>query len=227
MKLFEDIGFSKVDTNREKMKGFPEIVYGEYKTPKHILKIAQTLIAEHNRVLITKISKEKWLMIKDDLPLGVFDEDAQVYCYGQCTFMDYGKSIILSAGTADYPVTQEAYLTSKWMGANVSCIQDIGVAGLTRLLSYVDEIREASVVIVIAGMEGALPSVISGLVDTPVIAVPTSVGYGANMGGLTTMMAMLTSCSSGISVVNIDNGFGAAYQASLILKLLNREDAKR
>lgn len=225
MKLFEDIGFSKVDINRERMKGFPEIIYGEYKTAEHISKIAQTLIAEHGRVLITKISEEKWLSIKDELPNGIFDKEAQIYSYGKCRAMNQGQALILSAGTADYPVTQETYLTSQWMGANISCIQDIGVAGLSRLLSYVDEIRKASVVIVIAGMEGALPSVVSGLVDTPVIAVPTSVGYGANLGGLTTMMAMLTSCSSGISVVNIDNGFGAAYQAALILKLLNRKEA--
>lgn len=227
MKLFEDIGFSKVDTGRENLKGFPEIIYGEYKTADQILRIAQVLIAKHDRVLITKISKEKWLEICDFLPEGIFDKEAEIYSYGQCKAMNNGEAVILSAGTADYPVTQEAYLTSRWMGANVTCIQDIGVAGLSRLLSCVDEIRKASVVIVIAGMEGALPSVVSGLVDVPVIAVPTSIGYGANLGGITTMLAMLTSCSSGISVVNIDNGFGAAYQSSLILKLLNSEEKGR
>lgn len=221
--LFQDIGFSKVDTHREKLKGFPEIVYGEYKTAEHILAIAHKLIEAHQRVLITKLVKEKWEMIKGGLPNGIYDEIAEVYSYGQCEKMSNGEVMILSAGTADYFVTQEALLTAEWMGANVSSIQDIGVAGLGRLLSYVDDIRRADVLIVIAGMEGALPSVISGLVETPIIAVPTSVGYGANLAGMTTMLAMLTSCSSGISVVNIDNGFGAAYQAALVMRLLNKK----
>lgn len=221
--LFQDIGFSKVDTHREKLKGFPEIVYGEYKTAEHILAIAHKLIEAHQRVLITKLVKEKWEMIKDGLPNGIYDEIAEVYSYGKCEKMSNGEVMILSAGTADYFVTQEALLTAEWMGANVSSIQDIGVAGLGRLLSYVDDIRRADVLIVIAGMEGALPSVISGLVETPIIAVPTSVGYGANLAGMTTMLAMLTSCSSGISVVNIDNGFGAAYQAALVMRLLNKK----
>lgn len=221
--LFQDIGFSKVDTHREKLKGFPEIVYGEYKEAEHILAIAHKLIEAHQRVLITKLAKEKWAKIKEELPIGIYDESAEVYSYGQCEKMNSGKVMILSAGTADYFVTQEALLTAEWMGTNVSSLQDIGVAGLGRLLSYADEIRSADVLIVIAGMEGALPSVISGLVETPIIAVPTSVGYGANLAGVTTMLAMLTSCSSGISVVNIDNGFGAAYQAALIMRLLNKK----
>lgn len=221
--LFQDIGFSKVDTHREKLKGFPEIIYGEYKTAEHILAIAHKLIEAHQRVLITKLVKEKWEIIKDKLPSGIYDESAEVYSYGRCEKMSNGKVMILSAGTADYFVTQEAILTAQWMGANVSNLQDIGVAGLGRLLSYIDEIRSADVLIVIAGMEGALPSVISGLVETPIIAVPTSVGYGANLAGMTTMLAMLTSCSSGISVVNIDNGFGAAYQAALVMRLLNKK----
>lgn len=224
MKLFDDVGFGKVDMMREKLKGFPEIIYGEYKTAEHILEIAKSLIEEHDRVLITKLAENKWFEIKNELPHGIYDKEAEIYSYGQCNQMKKGSLVVLSAGTADYFVTQEAYLTGRWMGANVSCIQDIGVAGLARLLSYVDEIRQASVVIVIAGMEGALPSVVSGLIDTPLIAVPTSVGYGANLNGITTMLAMLTSCSSGISVVNIDNGFGAAYQAALIIRLLNKEE---
>ena len=216
--LFNDIGFSKVDIHREKMKGFPEIVYGEYKTAEHILAISKKLIEAHDRVLVTKISKEKWVLIEAELPTGIYDEQAQIYSYGACASMPEGKLLILSAGTADYSVTQEAALTAKWMGAKVDILQDIGVAGLGRLLSYTEEIRSADVLIVIAGMEGALPSVVSGLVETPLIAVPTSVGYGANLEGVTTMLAMLTSCSSGISVVNIDNGFGAAYQGSLIIR---------
>lgn len=225
MKLFDDLGFSKVDLSRSKIKGFPEIIYGEHKTAEQIFEIAQSLIKNHQRVLITKLAEDKWQLLKEKLPEGVYDRVAEVYTYGQCAQMPTGSLAILSAGTADYFVTQEAKMTAEWMGVKVNCIQDVGVAGLERLLAYVDEIRQASVVVVIAGMEGALPSVVSGLVETPVIAVPTSVGYGANLQGVTTMLAMLTSCSSGISVVNIDNGFGAAYQAALIIKLLNREEA--
>lgn len=224
MPLFDDLDFGKVDLNRESVKGFPEIIYGEYKAAGQILEIARSLINKHDRVLITKLSKQKWEMLKDRLPKGKYVEEAQIYAYGKCPAMNRGSAVILSAGTADYFVTQEAQVTAEWMGIHSSCIQDIGVAGLGRLLSYVDEIRQASVVVVVAGMEGALPSVVSGLVETPVIAVPTSVGYGANLQGITTMLAMLTSCSSGISVVNIDNGFGAAYQAALIIKLLNRKE---
>ncbi len=223
MALFEDLGFSKVDTNREKLKGFPEVVYGEHKAPEHILGIVNKLVEKHQRVLITRFDEDKYAAIKEELPKGSYDAKARVYVYGENKKMSKGTLLIISAGTADYFVTQEAYLTAKWMGLEVKAIHDVGVAGLGRLLSYADEIREADVVIVVAGMEGALPSVISGLIDTPLIAVPTSVGYGANLEGLTTMLAMLTSCSSGISVVNINNGFGAAYQAALIIKLLNKE----
>lgn len=223
MKLFEDLGFGKVDFNREKMKGFPEIIYGEYKSTEQIIAISEELMDAHGRVLITKLSNDKWLNIKTRLPKGNYDEDAQLFYYGKCRPIKKGSALILSAGTADYSITQEAFLTAKWMGISITDIQDIGVAGLERLLSYIDEIRRADVLIVIAGMEGALPSVVSGLVERPVIAVPTSIGYGANLQGVTTMLAMLTSCSSGISVVNIDNGFGAAYQAALIIRLMNKK----
>lgn len=219
---FIDIGFSKVDLNREKLKGFPEIVYGLHKQPNQILQITKTLYEHHGKVLVTRFSKEKWLAIKDQLPKGEYDEVGQTYIIGNNQAFEKGKVLILSAGTSDDFVVYEAANTLTWMGCAIEIIQDVGVAGIGRLLSYIDQLRQASVIIVVAGMEGALPSVVSGLVDLPVIAVPTSVGYGANLEGITTVLAMLTSCSSGVSVVNIDNGFGAAYQAALIIKLLNK-----
>ncbi|MDO4432176.1 MAG: nickel pincer cofactor biosynthesis protein LarB [Aerococcaceae bacterium] len=220
---FKDIGFSKVDLDRQTIKGFPEIVYGLHKSAEQILKISQTLYEHNGNVLITRFSKEKWEQIKTALPAGDYDPIGQTFVAGSNPFFKKGKVLVLSAGTSDDFVVYEAVNTLKWMGCHVEMIQDVGVAGLGRLLSYIDRLREASVLIVVAGMEGALPSVVSGLVDVPVIAVPTSVGYGTNLEGLTTVLAMLTSCSSGISVVNIDNGFGAAYQAALTIKLINKE----
>lgn len=223
--MFEDLGFSKVDILREKVKGFPEIVYGLHKTPQQILEISKAIMQANQKLLITRLDKEKWQTICKQLPEGVYDEIGQTYTVSQCQPMNKGRIVIVSAGTSDDKVVFEAYQTLKWMGCRVEIIQDVGVAGLSRLLSYLEELRQANVIIVVAGMEGALPSVVSGLVESPVIAVPTSVGYGSNLDGLTTLLAMATSCSSGISVVNIDNGFGAAYQAALFIKQLNREES--
>lgn len=219
--MFEDIGYSKVDIDREKLKGFPEIVYGKHKTAEQIVGICQTLYAHDKPILVTGVTSEKAIIICKQLPFVQYDNVAKLVHYGKCDVLPKGKVLVLCAGTADYPVAEEARMTAEWMGCQVDSIYDVGVAGLGRLLSYVEQIRQASVVIVVAGMEGALPSVVSGLIERPLIAVPTSVGYGANLQGVTTLLAMLTSCSSGISVVNIDNGFGAAYQAALIIKLLN------
>ncbi len=216
--VFEDLGESKVDISRSKIKGFPEIIYGEYKTAEQIKNILEVLADHDGKALATRVSYEKWTYIKKYFPQFQYHESAQMI-----TFEDKpsnklpGKVLIISAGTSDFPVSEEAKVTAKWMGCKVETIYDVGVAGISRLLSYLNKIREANIIIVVAGMEGALPSVVSGLVNTPLIAVPTSVGYGANQGGMTTMHAMLTSCSSGLSVVNIDNGFGAAYQAALFL----------
>lgn len=219
---YEDLGFSQVDVDREKLKGFPEIVYGEYKSAEQIVSIAETLIKNNGKVLITRFDKSKWEYLNQKISGGTYDKDAQIYTYGKCEPLEKGKMTVMSAGTADYKIAKEAAVTAEWMGANIDLIQDVGVASLGRLLSRVDEIRESDVLVIIAGMEGALPTVVSGLVDKPIIAVPTSVGYGANMEGMTALLSMITSCSSGMSVVNIDNGFGAAYQATLILKLLNQ-----
>lgn len=216
--VFEDLGISKVDISRSKIKGFPEIIYGEYKSAKQIKDILEVLIINDGKALASRVSERKWEYIKEYIPNLKYHQDAQMITFEEKTSISLpGKIAIISAGTSDFSVSEEARITAQWMGCEVETIYDIGVAGIGRLLSQVEVIRQANVVIVIAGMEGALPSVVSGLINTPLIAVPTSVGYGANQHGMTTMHAMLTSCSSGLSVVNIDNGFGAAYQAALIL----------
>ncbi len=221
--MFDDLGHAKVDLNRDDQKGYPEIIYGKSKTSEQILDIIESLLAHDRPILATRVNEEKWTDLKDHLPDHThYDESSQVLTIGSCPQLEKGKICILSAGTSDYPVAQEAKLTAQWMGCTIQDIHDVGVAGIHRLLAYEEELRQANVVIVVAGMEGALPSVVSGLIQAPVLAVPTSVGYGANLEGLTTMLAMLTSCSSGISVVNINNGFGAAYQAALILRQLNQ-----
>lgn len=216
--VFEDLGVSKVDISRSKLKGFPEIIYGEYKTAEQIKDILEVLINIDGKVLATRVSEDKWNVIKEYIPDLTYHKEAQMITFEEnpCVSVP-GEITIISAGTSDFSVSEEARITAEWMGCQVESIYDIGVAGIGRLLSHVEKIREANVVIVVAGMEGALPSVVSGLINAPLIAVPTSVGYGANQKGMTAMHAMLTSCSSGISVVNIDNGFGAAYQAVLIL----------
>ncbi|HEM4128482.1 TPA: nickel pincer cofactor biosynthesis protein LarB [Streptococcus suis] len=219
-----DLGkMSHVDLDRINIKGFPEIIYGLHKTPLQILEVALKLDAANQPVMITKLSFDKWKELEDKLPNGLYFESSQIWYSRPFPTMKNGKVLVLSAGTSDSQVVEEAAVVSQWMGCQIDILQDVGVAGLGRLLGQLETIREASVIIVVAGMEGALPSVVSGLVSVPVIAVPTSVGYGANLDGLTTLLAMTTSCSSGISVVNIDNGFGAAYQASLIIKLMNQD----
>lgn len=219
MDKFEDLGFSKVDFDREKRTGYPEVIYGEGKTSEQILKIFSSLIIRHGKGMVTKISKEKAAIILNEFPLARYDEASRILLYGEPKERFVGSVMVICAGTSDLPVAEEAALTAEWMGCRTVRLYDVGVAGIDRLLAYREEIVKASVLIVVAGMEGALPSVVGGMVQRPVIAVPTSVGYGAHLQGLTPLLAMLTSCASGMSVVNIDNGFGAAYQAALILKL--------
>ena len=205
---FVDLGYAQVDTQRGQRQGIPEVIYGAGKTAAQIEGIAQVLKKESDSpVLITRLSQEKAEQIQKTLPLH-YEATGRIGILG--SFPEptgHGTILILSAGTSDLAVAEEA---------RVKAIQDVGVAGLHRLLSHLDDLMEASVIIAIAGMEGALASVVGGLVRCPVIAVPTSVGYGANFKGVTALCAMLTSCASGVSVVNIDNGFGAAYQAHLI-----------
>lgn len=221
--MFDEIGESKVDISRQKTKGFPETIYGLHKTPQQIIDVIDSLRHHGQAVLASRVRPEKAEIILKARPDLSYHEAAQIIHFGQCPSYEYGKIVIVSGGTSDYPVASEAELTAKWMGCQVELIMDVGVAGLHRLLSYTDHLKNADVIIAVAGMEGALASVVSGLVDVPVIAVPTSVGYGSNLQGVTTLLAMITSCSSGISVVNIDNGYGAAYQAALILRKLNQK----
>ena len=214
---FKDMGFAKIDTNRGIRQGVPEVIYGAGKTKEQIKEIVKHLQKSgEETVLITRMSSEAAKFVSEEIDLR-YDEISKVGIVGPMPKKDgIGKIVVATAGTSDMYVAEEAALTAEVFGNQVTRLYDVGVAGLHRLISHVDEIMSASVIIAIAGMEGALASVIGGLADCPVIAVPTSVGYGANFGGLSALLSMLNSCASGVSVVNIDNGFGAAYQASMI-----------
>lgn len=221
---FEDIGFAKVDLHRKFRQGAAEVIYGAGKTPAQMLGILRTMQAHGQKtVLITRLREEAAEEIGREIPLQ-YDKTAGVGIVGTLPQPDgIGRIAVVTGGTSDIPVAEEAALTAQTLGNEVLRLYDVGVAGLHRLLSNLDEIMSASVVIAIAGMEGALASVVGGLVDCPVIAVPTSVGYGASFGGVSALLSMLNSCASGVSVVNIDNGFGAGYLASRI----NHMEAKR
>lgn len=213
---FEDLGFAKLDSHRGLRQGVAEVVYGAGKTPEQIIKISKELIKNQSGVLITRLSREASEIISKEIPLKYFEMGA-VGIYGQMKKPDgVGKIVVATGGTSDMSVAEEAALTAEFLGNEVVRLYDVGVAGIHRLLAHFDEIQEARVIIAIAGMEGALASVVGGLADCPVIAVPTSVGYGANFNGLAALLSMLNSCASGVSVVNIDNGFGAGYLASMI-----------
>ncbi|MBR1906116.1 MAG: nickel pincer cofactor biosynthesis protein LarB [Clostridiales bacterium] len=215
MKPFEDLGFAKPDTHRALRQGTAEVIYGEGKTAKQISVIADGLLkAGQETVIITRLSEEKALAVTTPL---TYYKEARIGACGKIPVPDTdGKIIVATAGTSDIPVAEEAAVTAELLCNNVTRIYDVGVAGIHRLLAHSEEIMTAKVIIAIAGMEGALASVIGGLADCPVIAVPTSVGYGASFEGITALLAMLNSCASGVSVVNIDNGFGAGYLASMI-----------
>ncbi|KRM45706.1 hypothetical protein FD47_GL000890 [Lentilactobacillus parafarraginis DSM 18390 = JCM 14109] len=224
-KTVSDLDFSKVDLERQKRTGYPEVIYGEGKTVDQIVAIMSALHTNHQNILATRISPEQAAGIQKALPNVTYHETAR--CMTEvATRQPETKSFIavVTAGTTDIPVAEEAAVTAELYGNRVQKVYDVGVAGLQRLLMHIDTIRQAKVVIVVAGMEGALVSVVGGLVDVPVIAVPTSVGYGASFKGMTALMAMLNSCASGVTVVNIDNGFGAAYSASMINHLGGTDD---
>ncbi len=215
---FEDITYAHIDHHRSLRKGFPEVIFGEGKTADQIAGIMEKMITQENIILVTRIDRQKANLILSRFPKSVYHEDARVLVLELNTISIRGRGpiLIITAGTSDIPVAKEAYLTAKAMGNIVETIFDVGVSGIHRLLNHKEPIAKAAVLIVVAGMEGALPSVVAGMIDRPVIAVPTSVGYGVNLGGLTALFAMLNSCSSNVAVVNIDNGFGAGYMASLI-----------
>ncbi|MEA3462343.1 MAG: nickel pincer cofactor biosynthesis protein LarB [Bacteroidota bacterium] len=215
----EEMGFATLDTDRQQRTGIPEVIYSEGKTPQQLADIAGRLHAKGIPILATRATREMFEAILEQVPGAIYHELARaiVHQKEKPSFSDKYIAVV-SAGTSDIPVSEEAAITAEFLGSRVERIYDVGVAGIHRLFNRMDLIREASVVIVVAGMEGALASVVGGLVDRPVIGVPCSAGYGANFGGVSALLAMLNSCAAGVSVVNIDNGFGAACQAHLINK---------
>lgn len=214
---FEDLGYAKVDHHRAIRQGIPEVIFGSGKTAEQILGIASAMRRRGNEnILITRLSDEKARILAEQLPL-TYDPVSRIGIIGQKGEVTAsGTIVVATGGTSDLPVAEEAALTAETLGNRVERLYDVGVAGLHRMLAHLDAIMEARVIVAVAGMEGALASVLGGLVDCPVIAVPTSIGYGANFGGLSALLSMLNSCASGVSVVNIDNGFGAGYLASMI-----------
>lgn len=216
---FNELGFAKIDTQRRARNGYPEVIYGEGKTLQQIIAIAEELQKDGKPILATRLSSAKGEALAAHFPEGKFFQAARCFVIHPLTSVSEQYIAVVTAGTSDIPVAEEAAVTAETFGNQVKRIYDVGVAGIHRLFAHLEEIQKASVVIVIAGMEGALVSVVGGLVQVPVIAVPTSIGYGSNFQGLTALLGMLNSCSSGVSVVNIDNGFGAAYNASMINKI--------
>ena len=217
---FEDLGFAKIDHHRAVRQGAAEVIYGAGKTAEQIEKIAETMLKNGQKtVLITRVDADKADTLKKSLPLTYFAE-ARIAVAGEMPVpQTESKIVIATGGTSDIPVAEEAAVTAEAMGNRVIRLYDVGVAGLHRLLAHSEDIMSARAIVAVAGMEGALASVIGGLADCPVIAVPTSVGYGASFGGISALLSMLNSCASGVSVVNIDNGFGAGYLASMINKI--------
>jgi pyridinium-3,5-biscarboxylic acid mononucleotide synthase len=213
---FEDLGFARIDHHRSFRQGFPEVVFGSGKTPDQIAAIAERIVAAGHSLLVTRTDARVFDTVKQKVPDATFQELARTITRPLPCPPGKGIVVVAAAGTADLPVAEEAAVTAETMGNQVDRVYDVGVAGLHRLLSEHHRLMAARVIIVVAGMEGALPSVVGGLVNVPVIAVPTSIGYGANFGGLSALLGMLNSCASGVSVVNIDNGFGAGAIASSI-----------
>ena len=223
---FEDLGFAKVDHHRALRRGFPETVFGAGKTPEQVAAIVGRIAARGQNVLVTRTTPEVHRLVAATQPAAEFHHAARCLTLSlRETDTLPGRVAIVCAGTSDLPVAEEAAVTAEFLGAAVERVFDVGVAGLHRLLEQAGTLREADVLVVAAGMEGALPSVVGGLVDAPVIALPTSVGYGASFGGLAALLAMLNSCASGIAVVNIDNGFVAGYMASSMLRRIGRRRA--
>lgn len=219
---FDDLGFAKIDHHRALRTGLPEVVFGEGKTAAQIVGIVRSLQAGSHNVLVTRLDAEKAAAVCAAVPGLSYDAEARLATLVATPLREAGRGpiAVVAAGTSDLPVAREAAVTAELLGNRVERIDDVGVSGIHRLFAFRDALRRASVLVVVAGMEGALPSVVAGLVDRPVIAVPTSVGYGASFGGLAALLAMLNSCAAGVTVVNIDNGFGAGVAASLI----NRRD---
>lgn len=214
---FEDLGFARVDTHRELRQGFPEVILGIGKTPAQIAAIAERIVAHGQPLLVTRAQPEAHDAVRAVVPGVTYHPDARAITLAQGDIPPgRGTILIACAGTSDLPIAEEAAVTAELMGNRIDRLYDVGVAGLHRLLTEQSRLQSARVVVVVAGMEGALPSVVAGLVKVPVVAVPTSVGYGASFGGVAALLGMLNSCANGVAVVNIDNGFGGACMASII-----------
>ncbi|RKU37705.1 1-(5-phosphoribosyl)-5-amino-4-imidazole-carboxylate carboxylase [Candidatus Poribacteria bacterium] len=216
---FEDLGFSKVDHHRQLRTGFPEVIFCEGKTVAHVKQISEHILAAGHPLLATRATPDMYEAVKEIASEARYNTLGRTITVSQSNDAGTSGILVVSAGTSDLPVAEEAAETAQMMGNQPERLYDVGVAGLHRLISNHEKLLTARVIIVVAGMEGALPSVVGGLVDCPVIAVPTSIGYGASFGGLAALLGMLNSCASGVTVVNIDNGFGAGYSASLINRL--------
>lgn len=225
-KPFEDLGFAKLDTHREIRTGFGEVVFCSGKRDAHLKQIFQKLAEKEGNVLGTRASREQFELIRTLCPDAVYDPLARQVKVIRKPVKLRGSVAVCTAGTADIPVAEEAAQTAEFFGSKVNRVYDVGVSGLHRLLASLDPIQEANCVIAVAGMEGALPSVLGGLVSNPVIAVPTSIGYGASLQGISALLTMLNSCANGIAVVNIDNGYGAGYMATQINRLALGKDEK-
>lgn len=220
---FEDTGYARIDHHRELRRGFPEVIFCEGKTAEQITGIATKILEHGSDLLATRCTPEQFSAISGSIKGAVYHEDGRLFAVRQSHQEEKGFVAVVAGGTSDWPVSEEAALTAQYLGCRVGRFYDVGVAGLHRLLSSWEEIREADVIIVVAGMEGALASVVAGMASAPVIAVPTSIGYGASFGGLAALLAMLNSCAGGVTVVNIDNGFGAAYAAAVICRKIYPE----
>jgi len=215
---YEDLGYATIDTHRDLRRGFPEVVLCLGKTPEQVVEIVRRMAASHNLVVATRASKSIYARLKKSLKTRrvTYHETARIVAVGTPPATRRGSVLVVTAGTSDVPVAEEAAVTAGLMGSRVTRLYDVGVAGVHRVLDRRDALRKADVIVVVAGMEGALPSVVAGLVEAPVIAVPTSVGYGASFDGMAALLGMMNSCAPGVAVVNIDNGFGAGYLAGIM-----------
>lgn len=218
----EELGFARLDHGRRRRKGFPEVIFCQGKTEEQVAEIFARFTAHDACAFGTRASEAQYQAVLKKSPEAQYSKTARIIWTGQANAEKCGHAAILTGGTADLPVAEEAALTAEFFGAEVHRFFDVGIAGIHRLFSVIDEVRRCDVVVAVAGMEGALPSVAAGLLDCPVIAVPTSVGYGASFGGLASLLTMLNSCAEGITVVNIDNGFGAGYSAAQICRAIHR-----
>lgn len=219
---YEDLGFAKLDHHRKLRSGFGEVIYCSGKSDEHLIKIFQNFNEKNINVLGTRASSEQFSKVKEIIPEAEYDELSRIIKIERIIVEKIGCIAVCTGGTSDIPVAEEAAQTAEFFGSNVIRVYDVGVAGIHRLLSNIEEVRKANCIVAVAGMEGALPGVIAGMVDKPVIAVPTSIGYGASFQGLSSLLTMLNSCAEGISVVNIDNGFGAGYISTQINRLAVR-----